>query len=324
MRVNFCSPPDSPPASTPEGSRRRGAVRSPPRGWSAGRWATSKSDRWPRAPSSWWVRPRGAGSSAGTDRARRAAGINGDQRAGRGAHRPGGRRARTRTGPVSVAHRGQSREHHGYRRAGHAGKQAPGHGGRPQESERAGNFDHTCAPARQPAQQRLTRGENFTCAELAMTPVKCHSQPTQCAYIGIWRRGAALPLRTPGAARPCRASGRVAQVPQPPCHFALLGERRRPRVVGGVLAGRQAKVAAVACARPLLGRTLCFRPRWRSPPSCRRAHRLAAAIISPRGFSPGRNARAWCRLRRPSDERPTSGRWQIDEGGTRGGSGRRR
>ena len=31
-----------------------------------------------------------------------------------------------------------------------------------------------------------------------MTPVMCHSQPTQCAYIGFWRGGAARPLRTPG------------------------------------------------------------------------------------------------------------------------------
>ena len=61
--------------------------------------------------------------------------------------------------------------------------------------ERAGNFDHTCAPARQPAQQRLTRRENFPCAELAMTPVRCHSQPTHCAYNGIWRR--APPPRPP-------------------------------------------------------------------------------------------------------------------------------
>ena len=182
-------PRPRPLTSTPEGSKRRGRIRSPPPGWSAGRWATSKSGQWPRAPSSWWVRPWGTGSSAGTDRARRAAGINGDQLAGRGAHRPGGQRARTRTGPVSAAHRGQSREHHGYRRAGHAGKQAPGHGGRPQAAERAGNFDHTCAPARQPAQQRLTRGENFTCAGLAMTPVRCHSQPTPCAYKGALARG---------------------------------------------------------------------------------------------------------------------------------------
>ena len=50
-------------------------IRSPPRGWSAGRWATWKSDRWPRAPSSWWVRPRGVGPSAGAERARRAAGC---------------------------------------------------------------------------------------------------------------------------------------------------------------------------------------------------------------------------------------------------------
>ena len=128
----------------------------------------------------------------------------------------GGQRARTRTGPVSAAHRGQSREHHGYRRAGHAGKQAPGHGSRPQESERAGNFDHTCAPARQPAQQRLTRGENFTCAELAMTPVKCHSQPTQCAYIGNLARGSCVPLRTPTAARLSPARGRAGGVAPAP------------------------------------------------------------------------------------------------------------
>ena len=141
--VPFCSTPAVTPIVTPEGSRRRGSIRSPPRGWSAGRWATPKSDRWPRAPSSWWVRPRGAGSSAGTDGARRAAGINGDQRAGRGAQGPDRQRARTRTGPVSAAYRGQSREDHGQGRAVHAGKQAPGHGGRPQEAERAGNFDHT-------------------------------------------------------------------------------------------------------------------------------------------------------------------------------------
>ena len=200
LRVRLCSPPDSPPASTPEGSRRRGAVRSPPRGWSARRWATSNSDRWPRAPSSWWVRPRGAGPSAGTDRARRAAGINGDQRAGRGAHGPSGQRARTRTEPVSAAHRGQSREHHGQGRAGHAGIQAPGHGGRPQSAERAGNVDHTCAPAGQRARQRLTRGDDCTCAELAMTPVKCHSQHTPCAYKGALARGICVPLRTPTAA----------------------------------------------------------------------------------------------------------------------------
>ena len=48
-----------------------------------------------------------------------------------------------------------------------------------------------------------------------MTPVRRHSQPTPCAYKGLWRGGAALPLRTPGAARPCRASGRVAQAPNP-------------------------------------------------------------------------------------------------------------
>ena len=29
-----------------------------------------------------------------------------------------------------------------------------------------------------------------------MTPVKCHSQPTQCAYIGLWRGGRCAPLRT--------------------------------------------------------------------------------------------------------------------------------
>ena len=101
--VPFCSTPAVTPIVTPEGSRQRGSIRSPPRGWSAGRWATSKSDRWPRAPSSWRVRPRGAGSSAGTDRARRAAGINGDQRAGRGAHGPGYVLAVTRSIYVSAA-----------------------------------------------------------------------------------------------------------------------------------------------------------------------------------------------------------------------------
>ena len=253
----------------------------------------SKSDRWPRAPSSWWVRPRGAGSSAGTDRARRAAGINGDQRAGRGAHGPGGQRARTRTGSVSAAHRGQSREHHGYRRAGHAGQQAPGHGGRPQAAERAGNFDHTCAPARQPARQRLTRGENFRCAELAMTPVKCHSQPTHCAYNGNLARGSYVPLRTPTAARLSPARGRAGGVaPAPRWRCAHGGtphrERRRPRVAGE--ARRPARAAGVACARPWLGLRRRFRPRWRGRSGGRRDHRLAAAIIAPHKVVPGRRA----------------------------------
>ena len=222
-------------------------------GWSAGRWATSKSDRWPRAPSSWRVRPRGAGSSAGTDRAQRAAGINGDQRAGRGAHGPDGQRARTRTGPVSAAHRGQSREHHGYRSAGHAGKQAPGHGGRPQAAERAGNSDHTCAPAGQPARQRLTRGEKFTCAELAMTPVRYHSEHTQCAYIGIWRGGAARPLRTPChrshlAAAPGSGSG---SSPTTAARRHSRSRRRRGRVRSPTVAVVDAdRVGPDAAVRP--------------------------------------------------------------------------
>ena len=161
--------------------------------------------------------PAGSWLKCKTDRARRAAGINGDQRAGRGAHRPSGQRSRPRTGPVSAAHSGQSREHHGQGRAGHAGKQAPGHGGRPLAAKRAGNFDHTCAPARQPARQRLTRRENFTCAELAMTPVKCHSQPTQCAYIGIWRR--APPPRPPHGDSAPRAGS------DPAVHAAIAGSR---------------------------------------------------------------------------------------------------
>ena len=168
-----------------------------------------------------------AGSSAGTDRARRAADINGDQRAGRGAHGAGGQRARTRTGPVSAPHRGQSREHHGQGRAGHAGKQAPGHGGRPQAAERAGNVDHTCQPARQPAQQRLTRGKNFTCAELAMTPVKCHSQHTPCVHKG-WR--GAPPPRPPDGDAARRSAG-SSRRPMPPSPGRSLGQARAVGVV---------------------------------------------------------------------------------------------
>ena len=42
-----------------------------------------------------------------------------------------------------------------------------------------------------------------------MTPVKCHSQPTQCAYIGLWR--GAPPLRPPHSdmpAAPVQTRGR--------------------------------------------------------------------------------------------------------------------
>ena len=124
---------------------------------------------------------------------------------------------------------------------GHAGKQAPGHGGRPQAAERAGNFDHTCAPARQPARQRLTRRENFTCAELAMTPVKCHSQLTQCAYIGLAggsapstpgrRYGAcAAPVQNPPSRRPLsgRAFGWVMSAGRPPASGSAPSARAVP------------------------------------------------------------------------------------------------
>ena len=169
-------------------------------------------------------------------------------------------------------------------RAGHAGKQAPGHGGRPQAAERAGNFDHTCAPARQPAQQRLTRGDNFPCAELAMTPVRCHSQPTQCAYIGNLARGSCVPLRTPTAARLSPAHGRAGGVAPLLPGGALTADSphcgcRRPRVVGE--ARRPAGAAGVACARPWSGRRGRFRPRWRGRSGGRRDHRLAAVIIAP-------------------------------------------
>ena len=192
---------------------------------------------------------------------------------------------------VGAVHMRESREHHGYRRAGHARNQAPGHGGRPQEAERAGNFDHTCAPARQPAQQRLTRGENFTCAELAMTPVRRHSQHTPCVHKGALARGICVPLRTPTAARLSPARGRAGGVAPAPSFRCADGqsphrESPHPRVAGG--AGRLARAAGVACARPWPGRRCRFRPRWRGRSGGRRDHRLAAAIIAPHRVVPGR------------------------------------
>ena len=82
-----------------------------------------------------------------------------------------------------------------------------------------------------------------------MTPVKCHSQPTQCAYIGLWRGGAARPLRTPTAARLSPARGRAGGVAPLLPGGALTADSphrgcRRPRVVGE--ARRPAKVAAFA------------------------------------------------------------------------------
>ena len=46
-----------------------------------------------------------------------------------------------------------------------------------------------------------------------MTPVKCHRQPTQCAYIGLWRGGAGRPLRTPCGPVPPRRSRRGGHIP---------------------------------------------------------------------------------------------------------------
>ena len=57
------------PHPAPQRARNRGTLRSPPRGWSAGRWARWWSGQSPRAPSSWRVRRRGAGSRAGADSA---------------------------------------------------------------------------------------------------------------------------------------------------------------------------------------------------------------------------------------------------------------
>ena len=141
-----------------------------------------------------------------------------------------------------------------------------------------------------------------------MTPVRCHSQPTQCAYIGIWRGGAARPLRTPGGARPCRASGRVAQPPEPPRRCALIDERRTASAAGRMwppeFGARQAKLAGVACARLWSGRTRTFAScRGCSVlPDGRCAHHLAAAIISPRRLSPGDDARTWRLLEHSSGE----------------------
>ena len=61
-----------------------------------------------------------------------------------------------------------------------------------------------------------------------------------CVHWGL-AMGTLRPTRTPGGARPCRAGGRVAQAPKPPCRSALMGERRTASA-----AGRQAKAAAVA------------------------------------------------------------------------------
>ncbi len=36
-----------------------------------------------------------------------------------------------------------------------------------------------------------------------MTPFRRHSQPTQCAYIGLWRGEAALPFEPFAAGRAC-------------------------------------------------------------------------------------------------------------------------
>ena len=46
-----------------------------------------------------------------------------------------------------------------------------------------------------------------------MTPFMCHSQPTQCAYIGLWRGGAApsTPARRFGAPRRFRPRGRCGR-----------------------------------------------------------------------------------------------------------------
>ena len=51
------------------------------------------------------------------------------------------------------------------------------------------------ALAHQLGEQQLTRGENFTYTDLAPDELDVRSQPTQCAYIGIWRR--APPPRPP-------------------------------------------------------------------------------------------------------------------------------
>ena len=108
------------------------------------------------------------------------------------------------------------------------------------------------ALAHQLGEQRLTRGENFTCAELAMTPVMCHSQPTQCAYIGLWRR--APPPRPPD-----EDAARTAPGSDPPSMRPLPG--RAP--AGSLSAGRRAASGSAlsACALPAVrGPTTRYAP----------------------------------------------------------------
>ena len=124
-----------------------------------------------------------------------------------------------------------------------------------------------------------------------MTPIKCHSQPTPCAYKGALARGDCVPLRTPATARLSPARGRAAGVAPLLPGGALTADSphrgcRRPRVVGE--ARRPPGAAGVACARPWPGQWRRFRPRWLCRSGGRRDHRLAAAIIAPHKGVAGR------------------------------------
>ena len=58
-----------------------------------------------------------------------------------------------------------------------------------------------------------------------MTPIMCHSQPTQCAYIGLWRGGRCAPPSNPRRRAALRTSGAGGLARRTPCRCSLMSSR---------------------------------------------------------------------------------------------------
>ena len=153
-----------------------------------------------------------------------------------------------------------------------------------------------------------------------MTPVRCHSQPTQCAYIGLWRGGAARPLRTPGIPCPGGARGRAEAIAPAPRRRRRSRRNAAPRAPPAACrrrsspagrGGRRCLCAAVAWPEMSLPAAVARSFRWPArPPSCRCYHRSAQCCRRPATPAPG-----------ASDDRPTRDRRQPYEGGARRAGG---
>ena len=157
-----------------------------------------------------------------------------------------------------------------------------------------------------------SRREQLPPPPTATAPV-VDSTPTQCAYIGLWRGGAARPLRTPGIPRPGGVRGRAEAIAPAPRRRRRSRRNAAPRAPPAACrrrsspagrGGRRCLCAAVAWPEMSLPAAVARSFRWPArPPSFRCYHCSAQRCRRPATPAPG-----------ASDDRPARDRRQPDEG----------